>query len=769
MLTCYVLEEGRNASREGSSFDLRPSSSVTFNQNRSTSQSGLRKRPRLSVTALGQPCLSVMELDPLDFGQPGPSQPPTLRRPLALDLLNVRQPLDPGSAWFQAQPRASTSTSFDRSIQVNGQEKEEETALLKELRRTLGPRSTDAPPSSSSPSRPLSISRLLPGSPSRTERLTWQGNKVVWTRGVELVRSFTFESDEIVQVVAFGSFDASSPNSGSLLQRRKSSIEGEETSFVGAGGGPTSGKRRRSTVGGPKKGPRVSEGASFVRQSTHPSVGPHVLSTLAEPALPRSSSPARSTNLPPKKERREQAVCFLLSTSLVVHLSSGARHLVTLPHEMAEMHALPSGGLAVRGSSTRVEDAEAGAGWYVVRHPLNGLREVDEEEEAQMLLHLQDGPSTGLQDGPLSVHLRLDGQHVETGSARDGSVIFSSESRQLGDVVDTLHPASSTPVRVRLPSLDRVDPLVRTCLEMLDGPLGQSNLCALRLECLQWASTKRLRDAGGQEEFKSFAETLLELLGIQRQTSHSSLESETPWERMARVNAQSEDPALRALSASAPPSSSKTSALFLSPQADLSLIASVALSLHLLAEDFKLDMLHFHWLRPLGGLAMQLASVLGRQDWVDYWFRQGCPLNDLSTVLAERASLLLVSSLWVRIAHVVRLSVSQKTPLPCCLLLPTYTVISEQSSRARRLHPGRPSRLDRPSPQPSSTSTRRSLPSPPPPPLKARSKSSTNSSRTGSPRSACSDFRSGLRSRCSRPSRRVRLHRLPAGRRPCSS
>lgn len=710
-----------------------------------------------------------MELDPLDFGQPGPSQPPpAFRRPLALDLLDVRRPLDPGSAWFQAQPRASTSISSDRSIQVDGQEEEEETALLKELRRTLGPRSTDAPPSSS-PSRPLSLSRLLPGSPSRTERLTWQGNQVVWTRGVELVRSFTFESDEIVQVVAFGSFGASSSTSGSQLQRRKSSIEGEETSFVGAGGGQTSGKRRRSTVGVPKKSPRVSEGASFVRQSTHPSVGPNVLSTLVEPALPSSSSLARSTNRPHEKERREQAVCFLLSTSLVVHLSSGARHLVTLPHEMAEMHALPSGGLAVRGSSTRLEDAEAGAGWYIVRHPLDGLREVDEEEEAQMLLQLRDGPSTGLNDASLPVHLRLDGQHVETGSARDGSVIFSSETRQLGDVVDTLHPASSTPVRVRLPSLHRVDPLVRTCLETLDGPLGQSNLCALRLECLQWASTKRHREAGGQEELESFAETLLELLGIQRQTSHSSLESETPWERLARVNAQSEEPALRALSASAPPSSSKTSALSLSPQADLSLIASVALSLHLLAEDFKLDMLHFHRLRPLGGLVMQLASVLGRQDWVDYWFRQGCPLNKLSTVVAGRTSLLPFSSLWVWIADVVRLSVSQETPLPCCLLLPTYTVISEQCSRARRLRPGRPSRLDRPSPQPSSTSTRRSPPSPPPPPLKARSKSSTNSSRTGSPRSACSEFRSGLRSRCSRPSRRVRLHHLPAGRRPCSS
>lgn len=612
----------------------------------------------------------------------GPEQPPREpARRLALELLDLGSPVDPGRTWCLARASSSPSSSSDAPDPARAEEHfadgegEADSPLVALLRKTLAPRPSDQsssssssggallPPSAASTSAtPQSTSFRAPGCRGPREQLTWAGNGAVWTKGAEVVRSFVFGPDELVRAATFATFEdeppASTARPGEAAVAAAAAADlslaaaSEEVDVL-----PPRPRGRSSQA----RAPRVSEGASFVRQSTHTpraATANANSSAFLQPAFapappptagPEAGRPAAAGPQPATPHARAgrpstRALCFLFADSLLIVLASGARHVVSLPCPMEPtLQAVEGGGLALRARSTSgVDDGALEPGRpFVVLHPLNGVVPGGADAERALVLVESDPPVSALPPWSAAPEVDLLVRGAPAGVARvDGAAVHMpsdthSTAQQLGDVFETRVPETLDTVAVKLPDVDRVDPLVRLCLGALDGALPDDGLSALRLECVQRANRTGSSDnEEGNGEFEAFKSALLARLGLasrEETPGPAPAPALSAWARISRLNALSEDPAFRALSPSTadvvPPQGPSPfaggSASGPSPPGEA---AAVLVALHLLAEDFRLDILQFRHLRALGRLVMRISLAVGRRDWADYWFRQGCPM-----------------------------------------------------------------------------------------------------------------------------------------------
>ena len=586
----------------------------------------------------------------------------------SLDLLDLGPSIDPGRARCLARAvslETSSSTRASAAQPVIEETNADGGALVQLLRRTLAPRASDHPGPTAGPTSPSdatasiqSTSLSVAGGPD--ERLTWSGNGAVWTKGAELVRSFVFEPDELVAAAAFASFSLESAacRASEDVSGGPTAAAAEATSdrSVPTPQPPARARARPSQVrrSSQARGPRVSEGASFVRQSTHPPAQADSSAFLQAPApsAPLASVPAASgcagAPLASKLRRRSsgpqtRALCFLFNDALHIHLASGERHILPLPCATEpSLQAIEGGGLALRSSQP---DADVsfldGGSLFVVRNPLDGFVLVGSDEKSVIAAsgapEAASGPAAQTAADQVPVELLLESGHVVTAQASQTTIRVPADPASSRPAVSAIL-GSTVELSGRqawVPGLNRLDTLIRDCLRALDGVLAAEDLCGLRLNSIRSAGHASA-SSDESTRFASFTTALLDVLARDRsQPSPEPPAHLSPWERIVSFNELSRDPALQTLARS-PLSSATPANNGIRAPVDLTRTAAVVLALHLLAEDYRLDILRFQDLHALGGIVAKLALAIGRSDWADHWFRQGClsPVRDVHVASA---------------------------------------------------------------------------------------------------------------------------------------
>lgn len=286
-----------------------------------------------------------------------------------------------------------------------------------------------------------------------------------------------------------------------------------------------------------------------------------------------------------------------------------------------------------RGDPSDVNLGQGGS-LFVVRYPLDGVLFVSPGDENLIVC----ATTAAAYSGPASSFAAARASRAQTSQTSVGILAEPRTSRSTAFAdLDSVVEVDGRQVMV--PGLERLDPLTRDCLGALDGVLPSADLSALRVECLRFAG-RACASSDAQTPFDCLKSTLLNILAGGRLSSTPALPRLSSWERIASFNRLSKDPALQTLAASPPSSSASTASGPLLPLG-ATCTAAVVLALHLLAEDYRLDILRFQDLRVLGGLVAQLSSCIGRRDWADHWFRQGCTVPSHTVGIAPTGETLM--------------------------------------------------------------------------------------------------------------------------------
>jgi hypothetical protein len=218
---------------------------------------------------------------------------------IVLPLIDLGPSLDTGALIFERDRPTSTPSAFPPHDTSSPRLETPPSALLLQLQKAFPPDpvSSSHPPLAHSPSSVGERQTFEDGSDS----LSWYGPKVVWSNGVEVVRSYSFLAHQTVVQALFASFDT-------------------------------------GTLFGPS-----SSSSSHSLKTTR---------TFANPTPASSSSDNSSSDH--HRSSRTRAVCIFFRDSLSVYLPSGHCHDVRLPFAFRRAWPLRAGLLMQK--ECRVED-----------------------------------------------------------------------------------------------------------------------------------------------------------------------------------------------------------------------------------------------------------------------------------------------------------------------------------------------------------------------------------------------------------------------------
>lgn len=295
-----------------------------------------RWRP-LEVTV----CLSKLELEPsspsptiTELTQPERlptstpvhgSGPSTLSQMVSGRVLSLGQALCTGQAILDRElssvPPPRPSTTIDRTSQ-----------LLNNLRDVFATDESSDPGSARASS--FIESYVVEGG----DELRWSATELVWTRGIQLVRTFSSNKPDHIKQAFFASFDIHPPT------HSHSTPDGARSARAGAGA----------------DGPVAS-----VAHASRSREGGHTFSAASSIAYSASSS---SSSYASRKENPccGRAVCFVYGDELEIHFPSGDGHLVHLPFNFKRAWPIQQGILIETCNSSVTETDPLG---YPIQQP----------------------------------------------------------------------------------------------------------------------------------------------------------------------------------------------------------------------------------------------------------------------------------------------------------------------------------------------------------------------------------------------------------------